>query len=271
VATPAMQQYLEIKSRYPQALLFYRMGDFYELFFDDAVDASGILGIALTKRGKHAGEDIPMCGVPVHAAENYLQKLIASGHHVAICEQLEAPEEAKKRGYKAIVKRDVVRLVTPSTITEEGLLDAATSNYMLALVACGAQEYAASWLELSTGEWVVRILPEADIGTYFARLSPKEILVEEGAATALAAHVPTATLTRLHASAFQAKRARTALAKQFGLHDISGLPAYSEPMLQALGAVLHYVSLTQMQAVACLQVPKLEHEGEHMHMDAAFG
>src|SRR5262245_14055012 len=118
-ATPAMQQYLTLKAAHQDYLLFYRMGDFYELFFDDAVKASAILDIALTKRGKHNGEDVPMCGVPAHSYDLYLKKLIASGAKVAICEQLETPEEAKKRGYKAVVNRDVVRIVTPGTITEE--------------------------------------------------------------------------------------------------------------------------------------------------------
>ena len=120
--TPMMAQYLEIKANYPDALLFYRMGDFYELFFDDAVAASGALDIALTKRGKHSGKDIPMCGVPHHAAEGYLLTLIRKGFRVAVCEQLESPAEAKKRGYKAVVRRDVVRLVTPGTLTEDSLL-----------------------------------------------------------------------------------------------------------------------------------------------------
>ena len=114
--TPMMAQYLEIKSQYPDALLFYRMGDFYELFFDDAIKAAKVLDIALTKRGKHNDTDIPMCGVPHHSSENYLLTLIKSGHKVAVCEQLESPAEAKKRGYKSVVKRDVVRLVTPLSL-----------------------------------------------------------------------------------------------------------------------------------------------------------
>ena len=117
-----MVQYLELKAQYAEALLFYRMGDFYEMFFDDAVAAAEALDIALTKRGKHGGEDIPMCGVPVHAAEGYLLTLIRKGFRVAVCEQMESPAEAKKRGYKSVVKRDVVRLVTPGTLTEESLL-----------------------------------------------------------------------------------------------------------------------------------------------------
>jgi DNA mismatch repair protein MutS len=132
-ATPVMAQYLEIKAANADSLLFFRMGDFYELFFDDAAVASQVLGIALTKRGKHQGEDIPMAGVPVHAADDYLQRLIAAGHKVAVCEQIEDPAEAKKRGSKAVVKRDVVRLVTPGTLTEDTLLPARASNWLVAL------------------------------------------------------------------------------------------------------------------------------------------
>jgi len=130
--TPMMAQYLEIKADHPDALLFYRMGDFYELFFDDAVAAAGALDIALTKRGKHLGEDIAMCGVPHHAAEGYFLTLIRKGHRVAVCEQLESPAEAKKRGYKSVVKRGVTRVVTPGTLTEDALLDARRHNFLAA-------------------------------------------------------------------------------------------------------------------------------------------
>ena len=138
--TPMMAQYLEIKAGHADALLFYRMGDFYEMFFDDAVAAAEALDIALTKRGKHGGEDIPMCGVPAHAAENYLLTLIRKGFRVAICEQMESPEEAKKRGYKSVVRRDVVRLVTPGTLTEDALLEPRQHNFL------------AAWAETSGGK-----------------------------------------------------------------------------------------------------------------------
>src|ERR1043166_7561798 len=136
-ATPMMAQYLEIKAAHAEYLLFYRMGDFYELFFDDAVKASEALDIALTKRGKHLGDDIKMCGVPVHAAEQYLEKLIRKGFRVAVCEQTEDPVEAKKRGYKSVVKREVVRLVTPGTLTEESLLEARATNILAATPRAG--------------------------------------------------------------------------------------------------------------------------------------
>ena len=132
--TPSMAQFLEIKAANPDCLLFYRMGDFYELFFEDAVAAAQALGIVLTKRGKHLGEDIPMCGVPIHRADEYLQRLIRQGFRVAVCEQLEDPAEARKRGSKAVVRRDVVRLVTPGTLTEDSLLDAKARNYLTAAV-----------------------------------------------------------------------------------------------------------------------------------------
>ena len=140
IATPMMAQYLEIKSANADCLLFYRMGDFYELFFEDASIASRALGIALTKRGKHLGQDIPMCGVPIHAADEYLQRLIAKGHRVAVCEQNEDPAEAKKRGPKTVVRRNVVRLVTPGTLTEESLLDARAHNFLTAIFRGSAGE-----------------------------------------------------------------------------------------------------------------------------------
>src|SRR5436853_4458972 len=158
-ATPVMEQYIEIKAANPDCLLFYRMGDFYELFFEDAEVAARALGIVLTKRGKHLDRDIPMCGVPVHRADEYLNRLIALGHRVAVCEQLEDPAEARRRGSKSVVRRDVVRLVTPGTLTEDTLLDATRNNYLLAIVrgrTSSADEparFALAWIDISTGEF----------------------------------------------------------------------------------------------------------------------
>src|SRR3569623_1174083 len=157
--TPVMEQYIEIKAANPDCLLFYRMGDFYELFFEDAETASRALGIVLTKRGKHLGRDIPMCGVPVIRADEYLHRLIALGHRVAVCEQTEDPSEAKKRGSKSVVRRDVVRLVPPGTLTEDNLLDARRNNYLMALVRtrasseAGDSNFALAWIDISTGEF----------------------------------------------------------------------------------------------------------------------
>ncbi len=156
--TPMMEQYIEIKAANPDCLLFYRMGDFYELFFDDAEVASRALGIVLTKRGKHLGRDIPMCGVPIERADEYLHRLIALGHRVAVCEQLEDPAEARKRGNKSVVRRDVVRLVTPGTLTEDSLLDAKRNNYLLALARARTSDedqFALAWIDISTGEFHV--------------------------------------------------------------------------------------------------------------------
>src|SRR5262244_1943963 len=155
-ATPVMEQYIEIKAANPDCLLFYRMGDFYEMFFQDAEVASRALGIVLTKRGKHLGQDIPMCGVPVERADEYLHRLIALGHRVAVCEQMEDPAEAKKRGGKSVVKRDVIRLVTPGTLTEDTLLDAKRNNYLVAIVRARASvgeesRFALAWIDISTG------------------------------------------------------------------------------------------------------------------------
>src|ERR671936_1367870 len=168
-ATPVMEQYIEIKAANPDCLLFYRMGDFYELFFEDAVVAAHALGIVLTKRGKHLGEDIPMCGVPVHRADEYLQRLIKAGYRVAVCEQLEDPTAARKRGSKAVVRRDVVRIVTPGTITEETLLDAKARNYLTALFLVPRSAHneiadiALASLDISTGEFEVGALSVADL------------------------------------------------------------------------------------------------------------
>src|SRR6195256_1885337 len=157
-ATPVMEQYIEIKAANPDCLLFYRMGDFYELFFEDAEVASRALGIVLTKRGKHLNRDIPMCGVPVIRSDEYLHRLIALGHRVAVCEQTEDPAEAKKRGNKSVVRRDVVRLGTPGTLTEDTLLEAGENNYLLAIARARAASeeagrFAISWIDISTGEF----------------------------------------------------------------------------------------------------------------------
>ena len=180
-----MEQYIEIKAANPDCLLFYRMGDFYELFFEDAEVAARALGIVLTKRGKHLGRDIPMCGVPVIRADEYLHRLIALGHRVAVCEQMEDPALARKRGAKSVVRRDVVRLVTPGTLTEDTLLDARRNNYLLAIArarASSSDERAASrsaWIDISTGEFRIAECDRAGLAAELARLEPSEIIVSD--------------------------------------------------------------------------------------------
>src|SRR5271169_288649 len=183
--TPMMEQYIEIKAANPDCLLFYRMGDFYELFFDDAETASRALGIVLTKRGKHQGRDIPMCGVPVVRADEYLHRLIALGHRVAVCEQLEDPAEAKKRGAKSVVRRDVIRLVTPGTLTEDTLLDAKRNNYLLSVararVSSAGEDarFALAWIDISTGEFRITECDRLSLPAEIARLEPGEIIVSD--------------------------------------------------------------------------------------------
>src|SRR6185312_9888747 len=176
--TPMMAQYLEVKRAYPDCLLFYRMGDFYEMFFADAEAAAKALDITLTKRGRHLDQDIPMCGVPVHAAEAYLSRLIRQGFRVAVCEQMEELAEAKKRGSKAGIRRAVVRIVTPGTITEEGLLDARRNNYLAALAEAQG-ELALAWLELSTGAFRLQPVVAPALAAALARIEPGELLVPE--------------------------------------------------------------------------------------------
>src|SRR5580765_4128288 len=177
-ATPMMAQYLAIKASHSDYLLFYRMGDFYELFFDDAVKAAQALDIALTKRGRHLGEDIPMCGVPVHAAEAYLEKLIRKGFRVAVCEQIEDPAEAKKRGAKSVVKREVIRLVTPGTLTEDSLLEARSANVLASLGRAGG-EFALASADMSTGVFEVCGVEAAELGAELARIAPSDLLAPD--------------------------------------------------------------------------------------------
>ena len=251
--TPMMAQYLAIKHAHTDYLLFYRMGDFYELFFADAAKASETLDIALTKRGKHLGEDIPMCGVPVHAAESYMEKLIRKGFRVAVCEQIEDPAEAKKRGSKAVVRREVVRLVTPGTLTEDALLDARASNILAALGQVGgrgaATDFALAAADMSTGAFWVASLKEKDIAAELARAAPRELLVPDG----LLAHEtvgPTlksfgAALSPLPAGRFDSAHGERALIEHYGLASLDGLGGFSRAELSAAGALIGYLDLTQ--------------------------
>jgi DNA mismatch repair protein MutS len=268
--TPMMAQYLEIKSQYADALLFYRMGDFYELFFDDAAAASEALDIALTKRGKHDGDDIPMCGVPVHAAEGYLLTLIRKGFRVAVCEQMESPAEAKKRGSKSVVNRDVVRLVTPGTLTEETLLEARRHNFLAAL-ACVRDDWALAWTDISTGALHVLPLTLARVGPELAQLSPAEILMAEGTETAVSNVLEDLGLepTWLGKSSFDSTGALTRLTQQFGVSSLDAYGQFSRPELSAMGALIDYLDLTQKGRLPLLRTPQQEKLGNSMHIDAS--
>ncbi|HEY4077133.1 MAG TPA: DNA mismatch repair protein MutS [Rhizomicrobium sp.] len=271
-ATPMMAQYLALKAAHADYLLFYRMGDFYELFFADAAKAAEALDIALTKRGKHAGEDIPMCGVPVHAAESYLEKLIRKGHRVAVCEQVEDPAEAKKRGAKSVVKREVVRLVTPGTLTEDALLEARSSNLLAALGRSGA-DFALAWADMSTGEFSVAAARENEIATELARLSPKELLLpdallgQEEFASLLRA-LSTA-LSPLPGSRFDSNNGERALKSHYNMLSLEGLGAFSRAELSAAGALIAYLELTQKGAKVALQRIARVSPSHFMGIDAA--
>jgi len=272
--TPMMAQYLEIKQAHPGYLLFYRMGDFFELFFDDAVEAAGALGIQLTKRGKHLGEDIPMAGVPVARAEEYLHKLIAKGYRVAVCEQTEDPAEAKKRGSGAVVRREVVRLVTPGTLTEDGLLEPGGSNFLTALCATrtGPEPgYALASVDISTGAFALSEVTAADLPGELARLAPSEILVPDSAdpelLTALDAH--DAALTPTPDAHFSAGGGEAAIKAALSVSVLDGFGDFTPGELSAAGAALKYIELTQIGAKPLLSPPRKAAAADAMMMDAA--
>ena len=275
MATPMMAQYASIKAANPDCLLFYRMGDFFELFFEDAVAASRALGIQLTKRGKHQGEDIPMCGVPVVRSDEYLQKLIAAGFRIAVCEQLEDPAEAKKRGGKSVVKRDVIRLVTPGTITEDALLDAGANNYLTALFRGAGEDgtYALASADISTGECLVGECPAADLAGELARLAPKEVLL--GAAIdgdrKLRAMIEGlgAALTPLPDAYFSSQGGAAALKRELGVAALDAFGSFSRNELSAFAALLKYIEITQIGQKPVLRPPRRAGGNSLLMIDAA--
>ncbi len=271
-ATPAMAQFLDLKSAHPDCLLFYRMGDFYELFFDDAVAAAAALDITLTKRGKHGGEDVPMCGVPVHAAETYLLRLIRKGFRVAVCEQMEDPAAAKKRGPKAVVHRAVVRVVTPGTITEDELLDSRRNNFLAALAdAQGALGLA--WLDVSTGAFSVQPIVLGGLAAALARIDPGELLAPErllARAEVKAALDPWAAIVAPQPDPrFDSNSARHRLEAAYGIRALDALGAFSRAEIAACGALVDYVELTQMGRRPRLEAPRRQGDGAALEIDAA--
>jgi DNA mismatch repair protein MutS len=274
--TPMMEQYIEIKAANPDCLLFYRMGDFYELFFDDAEVAARALGIVLTKRGKHLGRDIPMCGVPVERADEYLHRLIAFGHRVAVCEQLEDPAEARKRGNKSIVRRDVVRLVTPGTLTEDSLLDARRNNYLLALARARTSStedrFALAWIDISTGEFRVAESDRAGLAAEIARIEPGEIIVSDAlyADAELAPQLRALpAVTPLARDVFDGATAERRLAGFFGVATTAAFGAFSRVELTAAAAAITYVERTQIGKHPPLSPPVREAAGATLAIDHA--
>ena len=268
--TPMMAQYLEIRAQNPGALLFYRMGDFYEMFFDDAVAAAAALDIALTKRGFHLGEPIPMCGVPVHAAEGYLLTLIRKGFRVAIAEQMEDPAEAKKRGSKSVVRRDVVRLVTPGTLTEDSLLEARRHNYLAAFAEV-RDAAALAWADISTGEFRVMPCPPARLAPELARLAPREVLISEAREQEFHALVTEAGAapTPLARGSFDSAGAERRLCGLFGVGSLEAFGAFDRAEISAMGALVEYLDLTQRGKLPLLRPPVREAPGGAMQIDAA--
>jgi DNA mismatch repair protein MutS len=279
VPTPVMAQYLEIKAANPDCLLFYRMGDFYELFFDDAEEASRTLGIALTKRGKHLGEDIPMCGVPVRAADQYLQKLIRAEYRVAVCEQMEDPAEAKKRGYKAVVRREVVRLVTPGTITEEALLEPHANNYLTSVFRAPTsttrpgESYALASLDISTGEFILTEVSGTDLDGELSRLGPGEIIAGDDLAgeerMRMLAETIGAALTPLPRNFFDSLGGERDLKEKLGVADLSAFGEFTRPELATAGALLKYIDLTQLGKQPLIRAPKRLGPQDVLMIDAA--
>ncbi|MEE2995655.1 MAG: DNA mismatch repair protein MutS [Pseudomonadota bacterium] len=267
-----MGQYLEIKHAHPGALLFYRMGDFYEMFFDDAEQAAEALDITLTKRGKHQGVDIPMCGVPVHAAETYLSRLIRKGFKVAVCEQTEDPAETKKRGSKAVVRREVLRVVTPGTITEETLLDARRHNYLAAVADVGGS-LGLSWLDVSTGAFFAQPVDVSGLGGALARIEPGELLLSERLAVNPEFYGVftdfSDVIEALPNSRFDSEAARKRLEGVFEVKALDAFGDYDRAEISAAGALVCYVELTQKGKLPRLQRPRRMGGGETMEIDAA--
>jgi DNA mismatch repair protein MutS len=275
--TPMMEQYLEIKAAHPGLLLFYRMGDFYELFFEDAEIASRALGIVLTKRGKHAGDDIPMCGVPVERAEDYLHRLIARGHRVAVCEQTEDPAEAKKRGAKSVVRRDVVRLVTPGTLTEDNLLDARANNYLLSLArgrasAAGGDRMGLAWIDMSTSEFIVTECAAAELAATIARINPNEVIVADalfGDEMLGPLLRELAAVTPLTRDVFDSATAERRLTDYFAVATMEAFGTLSRLETTAAAACVTYIERTQINKRPPLAPPAREAAGTTMAIDPA--
>ncbi len=272
-ATPVMQQFLDIKFDNIECLLLFRMGDFYELFYEDAIIASRALGIALTKRGKTGEDEIAMCGVPHHSLENYLNKLLEEGFKVAICDQMETPEQAKKRGgYKAVVNRSVVRIITPGTIIEESLLEVGKPNYLTSIVI-GKQISSIAAIDLSTSEFSVISLPEPSIFNEIARLAPKEILLsDKHRITELATLIGSQLNLRISwqvDSFYDIRKSEKNILDFYKIHDLKSIGQLNNTQISALGSIIEYISLTQKENLPKLLKPKILNYQKFMSIDAS--
>lgn len=278
--TPMMAQYWEVKNKHKDSLLFFRMGDFYELFFDDAVIASQELDIALTKRGKSDGQDIAMCGVPFHAYEGYLAKLIQKGHKVAICEQLESPSEAKKRGYKSIVKRDVVRIVTPGTLTEETLLSANSHNFLTCVYKTKSSKdsYVLSSVDLSTGEFFIDQVEPQNLTAMLAWIQPAELIMQDrlfdlqhqnGELQFVKDKQWRNKITFLPDARFDHKNAHQRMLDLYNVATLSGFGDISQDQICAAGTLIDYIYLTQKKSLTFLKHPTIINQSNYLLIDPA--
>ena len=270
--TPVMAQFLAAKASQPDAIVFFRMGDFYELFFKDAEIASKALGITLTKRGKHQGEDIPMAGVPVHALDGYLARLIRQGFRAAICEQLEAPAEARKRGSKAVVHRDIVRVVTPGTLTEDSLLDARGAN-RLAAVSVRKGRAAVAVVELSAGSVDAVACSLEDLAATLASFRPSEVLVPDrlfsDAATKDALDGSGGVVQALPQALAEPVGARARVERLYGVASLDGFGAFEEAEVSALGLIAAYLETTQAGKIPALSPPRRSGDSGFLAIDPA--
>ena len=271
-ATPAMQQYLGVKAQHPDCLVLFQMGDFFEIFFDDAIAASKALDIALTRRGKQAGEYIPMCGVPYHAADAYIEKLMRQGFKLALCEQMEDPKEAKKRGYKAVVRREVVRILTPGTLTEETMIEAKASQYLAALVK-DKSGWALAYTDITTGEFYTSTTSAEALSSDLSRINPKELLFPESLmkddAIWQVLKEYKQALSPQVISFFANAKAERALEQFFGALAESLRHAVTPPEIAACGAILEYIQITQRDNLPSLNLPQRFERERFMGMDAA--
>jgi DNA mismatch repair protein MutS len=272
VATPMMKQYLDIKFVHQNSLVLFRMGDFYELFFDDAITASQFLGLALAKRGKHGENDLQMCGVPHHALESYLYKLIEEGFIVAICEQLESPEEAKKRGYKSVVKRDVVRIITPGTIIEESILQNHSPNYLVSIKRFN-QAIGIAYLDISTAEFKVTLVELENFSSELAKLNPKEIIISETdlndieLRSNLANYRP--QLVVQVDSYFATQKCQKIIERFYNIYSYTAIGPLNDAQVSSVGAILEYVNITQKNILPDLPPPHIVSQKDFMIMDVS--
>ena len=266
--TPMIAQYMSVKSAHPDSLLFYRMGDFYEMFFEDAEIGASVLGITLTKRGKSDGDDIPMCGVPVHSVDGYLARLIGAGHRVAICEQVEDPAEQKKRGGKGPLRREVIRILTPGTLTEDDLLVPRAYNYLAAMGRSGGR-MAVAWADISTGDFAVQEVDQDRFEGLLSMLNPAELVFPAGIDVPDAVAQLGICCTEQAPSLFDSTAGNRALCDYFGTSSLDGFGQFSRAMTSAAGALLAYMDLTQKGNLPRLRPLQPVVETGYMEIDPA--